>query len=294
MIGIYKIENTKNNKVYIGQSRNIERRWSEHLGYLQKGTHHCKKLQEDFRKFGISSFSFSIIVLCGVEELDFLEKSYINYYSLRTKIYNYGINSKELEENKILIPNNINLLRCNSILAQKIFIYLVNDINIYEKNNYTLSVVSLSKKLNVSAQLIYRDIDKSIEDINTIFINKYKFIDTIGYDNGIINISINKEAIKELKFNSYVSLSLIDLQLLNKSYFIKLLSLFNENKLEITIDDIIKKVIGKNLKSYETYANIKLKIINPFLETLNYFKIKYTFSEIKLSRKVDKIIIELQ
>ena len=50
----------------------------------------------------------------------------------------------------------------------------------------------------------------------------------------------------------------------------------------------------KKLKSYETYANIKLKIINPFLETLNYFKIKYTFSEIKLSRKVDKIIIELQ
>ena len=282
MIGIYKIENTKNNNVYIGQSTKIERRWSEHLGYLQKGTHHCKKLQEDFRRFGISSFSFSIIVLCGVEELDFLEKSYINYYSLRTKIYNYGINSKELEENKILIPNNINLLKCNSILAQKIFIYLVNDVNIYEKDNYTLSVASLSKKLNVSAQLIYRDIDKSIEDINTIFINKYKFIDTIGYDNGII------------KLKSYVSLSLIDLQLLNKSYFIKLLSLFNENKLEITIDDIIKNVIGKNLKSYETYANIKLKIINPFLETLNYFKIKYTFSEIKLSRKVDRITIELQ
>ena len=35
MIGIYKIENTKNNNVYIGQSTNIERRWSEHLGYLQ-------------------------------------------------------------------------------------------------------------------------------------------------------------------------------------------------------------------------------------------------------------------
>ena len=30
MIGIYKIENLVNGKIYIGQSQNIERRWREH------------------------------------------------------------------------------------------------------------------------------------------------------------------------------------------------------------------------------------------------------------------------
>ena len=30
MIGIYKIENTLNHKIYVGQSVHIERRWSEH------------------------------------------------------------------------------------------------------------------------------------------------------------------------------------------------------------------------------------------------------------------------
>ena len=30
MIGIYKITNLINNKIYIGQSIHIERRWSEH------------------------------------------------------------------------------------------------------------------------------------------------------------------------------------------------------------------------------------------------------------------------
>ncbi|MDR0677008.1 MAG: GIY-YIG nuclease family protein [Elusimicrobiota bacterium] len=30
MIGIYKITNNINGKTYIGQSRNIERRWKDH------------------------------------------------------------------------------------------------------------------------------------------------------------------------------------------------------------------------------------------------------------------------
>ena len=34
MIGIYKIENIINNKVYIGSSNNIERRWKEHKRLL--------------------------------------------------------------------------------------------------------------------------------------------------------------------------------------------------------------------------------------------------------------------
>ena len=36
MIGIYKITNTKNEKVYIGQSTNIEERWKQHKYSLTK------------------------------------------------------------------------------------------------------------------------------------------------------------------------------------------------------------------------------------------------------------------
>ena len=31
MIGIYKITNKINNKIYIGQSKDIERRWKKHI-----------------------------------------------------------------------------------------------------------------------------------------------------------------------------------------------------------------------------------------------------------------------
>lgn len=36
MIGIYKIENLINGKVYIGQSKDIKKRWNEHRKISQK------------------------------------------------------------------------------------------------------------------------------------------------------------------------------------------------------------------------------------------------------------------
>lgn len=46
--GVYKITNIHNgNKVYIGRSTDIYRRWKEHRRKLIKGEHHCQELQFD-------------------------------------------------------------------------------------------------------------------------------------------------------------------------------------------------------------------------------------------------------
>ena len=46
MIGIYKIENKVNGKIYIGQSVNIENRWKQHMRELNKSSHkkHLEKI----------------------------------------------------------------------------------------------------------------------------------------------------------------------------------------------------------------------------------------------------------
>ena len=36
MIGIYKIVNILNNKIYIGKSSDIEKRWKEHIRHSKK------------------------------------------------------------------------------------------------------------------------------------------------------------------------------------------------------------------------------------------------------------------
>lgn len=65
--GIYKIENIKNKKVYIGSAVNIYRRRCEHISYLRKDKHINIHLQSSFNKYGEKNFKFIV--------LEFLEKS---------------------------------------------------------------------------------------------------------------------------------------------------------------------------------------------------------------------------
>ena len=50
MQGIYKIENIKTGKIYIGSSKNIKSRFYTHKRELEKGTHHSYKLQKSYTK----------------------------------------------------------------------------------------------------------------------------------------------------------------------------------------------------------------------------------------------------
>lgn len=85
MTGIYKIENTVNNKVYIGQSKDIEARWYQHIHSLEHGWHDNRHLQNSWNKYGQSSFSFSVIELCEEDKLTEREQYWIDFYG--------GINS---------------------------------------------------------------------------------------------------------------------------------------------------------------------------------------------------------
>lgn len=59
-IGIYKITNKKNGKIYIGQSINIERRWKEHKKNAITGNE-PSRLYDAMRKDGIELFEIEII-----------------------------------------------------------------------------------------------------------------------------------------------------------------------------------------------------------------------------------------
>lgn len=63
MIGIYKITNLTNNKVYIGQSINILKRFRDHKQIAFDKRSHCYDypLYRAIRKYGIENFKFEII-----------------------------------------------------------------------------------------------------------------------------------------------------------------------------------------------------------------------------------------
>ena len=91
MIGIYKIVNKINNKVYIGQSININKRIKEHFWKAQceKDVSYNSVLHSAIRKYGKENFEWEIIEECDIEEIDEKEKYYIQFYnSLAPKGYN--------------------------------------------------------------------------------------------------------------------------------------------------------------------------------------------------------------
>jgi group I intron endonuclease len=75
--GVYKIVNNHNGKCYVGATKDIRARYKQHLKELRNNRHHCKRLQEDFNKYGIAVFKLCILKKCPQEYLPYWEKIYI-------------------------------------------------------------------------------------------------------------------------------------------------------------------------------------------------------------------------
>ena len=87
--GIYKITNTIDGKCYIGQSVQVQVRWSQHKHETNKGGGNNPYLYRALRKYGIDKFSFIVLEECGIEHLNELEKKYIDLYD---SLYPNGYN----------------------------------------------------------------------------------------------------------------------------------------------------------------------------------------------------------
>tara|TARA_Y100000287_G_C14147055_1_gene317671 strand:- start:117 stop:914 length:798 start_codon:yes stop_codon:yes gene_type:complete len=93
---IYKITNTVNNKMYVGQTRShrLNRGKYRPFGYLGRFRDHisesrnnkqcCSRyLNHAFRKYGIDNFTCDLIETCKVDDLDTAEQKYILDYNTK-------------------------------------------------------------------------------------------------------------------------------------------------------------------------------------------------------------------
>lgn len=85
MIGIYKIENLSNGRIYIGQSNNIERRFYEHK---TKSDTSRIPVNKAIKEEGIENFSYEVVEECTVEQLNELETKWIKHYNSIENGYN--------------------------------------------------------------------------------------------------------------------------------------------------------------------------------------------------------------
>lgn len=124
-VGIYKITNVINGKSYIGQSKNIERRWSTHKRAVQlkDPVRYNYPLYQAIRKYGLENFAFEILEQCSVVELNEKECFWISYYNTFFKGYNAtlgGGSTTVPKENILGIFEELQTtLNSHSVIAEK-------------------------------------------------------------------------------------------------------------------------------------------------------------------------------
>jgi group I intron endonuclease len=95
---IYKITNTVNGKIYIGQTiqKNPKMRWYAHCDYVRKGRK--SYLYDSMRKHGVDKFQLEIIDHADtIDDLNLKEQQWLDYYRSIGIVYN----NREAGGNKI-------------------------------------------------------------------------------------------------------------------------------------------------------------------------------------------------
>lgn len=111
MIGVYKIQSLiKPERIYIGSSKDIFKRWSEHKADLVANRHRSKKLQRHYNKYGGHDLVYSIIAECTQQEILKTEQFYIDtlkpyFNTLKIANSRQGIPQSEKTKNKISLAN---------------------------------------------------------------------------------------------------------------------------------------------------------------------------------------------
>lgn len=133
MIGIYKITNKINGKVYIGQSIHIERRWKEHCRQSTNSV-----ISDAIKQYGKENFIFEVIEECNQEELNEKEEYYIQLYNS-------------------IVPNGYNVTEISNTDYTS-YAFTSKDIIlkiIYDIKNTNLTFKEIGNKYNISSRTIY-------------------------------------------------------------------------------------------------------------------------------------------
>lgn len=91
LAGVYAIVNKVNQKVYIGNSVDVKKRWNGHRKSLRDGSHHSQKLQRAWDKYGEENFSFQIlepVAKHSKKKLLEAEQRWLDIYQATTNGYN--------------------------------------------------------------------------------------------------------------------------------------------------------------------------------------------------------------
>lgn len=162
---IYKIINTINGKVYIGQTtRTVESRMKQHFVESKRDRSKKYSLYRAFNKYGIDSFIVETLCECDVSELNNKEIEYISLFNSYKKGYNGtlgggGFKTLEISDEEII----------KTYLKNKSIQKTCKELNtsFHSKVSDTLQKYNIDKFENKISVSIYKD-EKLIKECESL------------------------------------------------------------------------------------------------------------------------------
>lgn len=155
MTGIYKITNP-NDKVYIGQSINIEKRLKNYYNL------HCNRQPKILRsliKYGVKNHKFETIEKCNISELNTKERYWQEYYD----VLNNGLNCY-LTETGLLLKV---ISKQTKLKISKTMIGKINSLESKKKLSATMSGRICSEETKIKISKHHTGVKKGRYNINS-------------------------------------------------------------------------------------------------------------------------------
>lgn len=149
--GIYKFENNENGKIYIGQAQNLGVRYNNHFNNHNNENlkDYNTKFYRALRKYGFHNFTYEILELVDLNNLNAREEYWIEYFDSFNNGYNGNkggdkvtergedhpcskLSNKEVEEIKDLLKNT-NISQYQIADKYKVSQSIISEINTGEK-----------------------------------------------------------------------------------------------------------------------------------------------------------------
>lgn len=193
--GIYKIENLINGKIYIGQSVDIQYRFSNHKSesFNPKSNAYDTAIHRAIRKYGVNNFSFEIVEECKQEQLSEREIYWIDYFHSFGNGYNLttggeGVPATNIKEAQKLWDDGLSVKEISTMMhcKQHTIIRILESYDNYNsKESYKRGRVKAGEKLRKPVMQY---------DKNGNFIKRYSSITeaatTIGTNHSTLSESL--------------------------------------------------------------------------------------------------------
>jgi len=212
--GIYKITNATNGKLYIGQSKRIDRRKREHLKKLVSNQHYNDHLQGSFNKYGLENFNFEVIEFCEDHQLDEKENYFINKYDSMDREKGYNLKKGG---NKIIL-SDYSKKKISETRKQRIKDGSIKTVKI-------IFTDEIKRKISDGIKRSYKENPELLlclsEARSTIHIKTVEIIKTMLYNDFDIKFIAKETGVSVDKINHISNLNSFKHVLIEHNYYIK-------------------------------------------------------------------------